>query len=53
MHTWSYTDDTKLWKAVLSLINLQADLDTAHQWINENNMSPNGKKYEHLHAGKN
>ena len=49
----SYADDTKLWKAVLSLINLQKDLDTAHQWIDDNNMSVNGKKYEHMHAGKN
>ena len=49
----SYADDTKSWKAVLILINLQTDLVTAHQWIDENKMSPNGKKYEHIHAGKN
>ena len=48
----SYADDTKLYKAMKAIINLQSDLDKTHIWIAENNMSPNGKKYKHLHVGK-
>ena len=48
----SYADDTKLWKAMKAIIDLQSDLNTAYIWIDDNNMSPNGKKFEHMHMGK-
>ena len=39
----SYADDTKLYKAMKAIINLQSDLDKTHIWIDENNMSQTGK----------
>ena len=48
----SYADDSKLWKAMKAILNLQGDLNTVLSWIDRNNMSPNGKKFVHVHAGK-
>ena len=48
----SYADDTKLWKAMKALLNLQENLNTVYDWIDDNNMNLNGKKFDHLHAGK-
>ena len=52
----SFADDTRLKKAIQNLLDtfkLQADLNHIYKWALDNNMMLNGKKFEHIHYGKN
>jgi len=51
----SFADDTRMKKAIQNLLDtfkLQEDLNRVYKWALENNMMLNGKKFEHIHYGK-
>ena len=48
----SFADDTKLWEGSPRHDILQDDLRKVYEWIESNNLSANGGKFEHLHFGK-
>ena len=51
----SFADDTQIKKALPNMIDtfmLQEDLNQIYKWAADNNMKLNGKKFEHLHYGK-
>ena len=51
----SYADDTKIWLGInnhLDSSKLQEDLYKVYEWANENNMSFNYDKFEHLSISK-
>ena len=52
----SFADDTRLMKSITiaaDIVQLQQDLDAVYKWTSKNNMTLNGKKFEHLTYGKN
>ena len=51
----SFADDTRIKKAIESILDtfmLQEDLNRLYKWAEVDNMKLNGKKFEHLHYGK-
>ena len=51
----SFADDTRVKKEINGIIDqfhLQNDLNKVYKWSEQNNMTLNGKKFEHLRYGK-